>query len=172
MNFFPEFDQVLEATHHVVRAYLASLGVPLHCVDDLAQEVYLVWFRAPERRPEEVLPVRWLKGIAHRLALIFFRVNQRRELRELAVAAKLLATEPLALPMAADDSAERALESCLGEMPEKSRAMLRLRYEEKLDSGSIGRQLGMTAEAVRIFLMRVRGALRDCITARLEGGAP
>ena len=63
-EFYPEFDRILKVTHGEVRAYLASLGVPLDCVDDLAQEVYLAWFHAPEQRPAEVVPVRWLKGIA------------------------------------------------------------------------------------------------------------
>ena len=50
-EFISEFDRVLKATHGEVRAYLASLGVPLDGMDDLAQEVYPAWFRAPEQRP-------------------------------------------------------------------------------------------------------------------------
>lgn len=169
-EFYPEFDRVLKATHGEVRAYLASLGVPLDCADDLAQEVYLAWFRAPEQRPAEVEPVRWLKGIARRMALNFFRASKRREHHGLAIVAELLATESLTLKLAADDSAEAALTHCLDDVSEKNRAVLQLRYEERLDSSVIGQRLGMTAEAVRILLLRVRAALRDCITARLKEG--
>lgn len=167
-EFYPEFDRVLKATHGGVRAYLASLGVPLDCVDDVGQEVYLAWFRAPEQRPPEVLPVRWLKGIARRMALNFFRTGKRREDKRLVVVAELLATESLDVPMPAGESAEAALEHCLGELSEKNRAVLRLRYEEELPSNLVGERLGMTAEAVRILLMRLRAALRDCITNRLK----
>lgn len=167
-EFYPEFDRILKATHGEVRAYLASLGVPPDCVDDLAQEVYLAWFRAPEQRPAEVVPVRWLKGIARRIALNFFRTGKRREDKRLAMVAELLATESLDVPMPADESAEVALEHCLGEVSERNRAVLRLRYEEELPSHLVGERLGMTAEAVRILLMRLRAALRDCITNRLK----
>ena len=167
-DFYPEFDRVLKATHGEVRAYLASLGVPLDCVDDIAQEVYLAWFRAPGQRPPEVEPVRWLKGIARRMALNFFRSSKRREDKRVAVVAELLATESLDVPVPADESAEAALEHCLGEVSEKNRVVLRLRYEEELPSHAIGERMEMTAEAVRILLMRLRAALRECIARWLK----
>ena len=167
-EFYPEFDRILKVTHGEVRAYLASLGVPLDCVDDLAQEVYLAWFHAPEQRPAEVVPVRWLKGIARRMALNFFRTSKRREDKRLAVVAELLATESLEVLVPVNQPAEAALEHCLGEVSEKNLAVLRLRYEEELPSHLVGERLGMTAEAVRILLMRLRAALRDCITNRLR----
>ncbi len=167
-EFHHEFDRTLKATHGEVRAYLASIGVPLYCVDDLAQEVYLAWFRASEQRPPEVVPVRWLKGIARRMALNFFRSSKRNEDKRLAVVAELLATESLDVPMPADESAEAALKHCLGEVSEKNRAVLRLRYEEDLPSNLVGERLGMTAEAVRILLMRLRAALRACITNQMK----
>ena len=167
-EFHSEFDRILKATHGEVRAYLATLGMPLDCVDDLAQEVYLAWFRAPEQRPPEVVPIRWLKGIARRMALNFFRSSKRNEDKRLAVVAELLATESLDVPMPADNSAEAALEHCLGEVSEKNRAVLRLRYEDGLVSPAVGERLGMTAEAVRILLMRLRAVLRDCITSWLK----
>ena len=167
-DFAHEFDRVLRASHGDVRAYLATIGVPIECVDDLAQEVFLAWFRAPDSRPPEVEPVRWLKGIARRMALNFFRQSKREEVRRQAVMAELLATEPMDLPVAANEQAEAALEQCLAQVSEKNRSVLRLRYEEGLPSHVIGERLAMTAEAVRILLLRVRGTLRDCITTRLE----
>lgn len=167
-EFNPEFDRILRTTHGEVRGYCASLGVPLDCVDDLAQEVYLAWFRAPEQRPPEVVPVRWLKGIARRMALNFFRTSKRREEKRLAVIVELLVTEPVDVPMPADASVEAALEHCLGEVSDKNRAVLRLRYEEELPSHIVGERLGMTAEAIRILLMRLRTALRECITTQLK----
>lgn len=166
-DFAREFERVLTASHGEVRAYLAALGVPRGCVDDLAQEVFLAWYRAPGQRPAEVEPVRWLKGIARRMALNFFRKSQRAEERHAAVVAELLATEPLDLPLRADDAAAGALEHCLAEVPEKHRAVLRLRYEENLASHDIAARLAMTAGAVRILLLRLRAALRDCIARRM-----
>ena len=102
------------------------------------------------------------------MALNFFRTSKRREDKRLAVVAELLATESLEVLVPVNQPAEAALEQCLGEVSEKNRAVLRLRYEEELPSHLVGERLGMTAEAVRILLMRLRAALRDCITNRLR----
>ena len=166
-DFAREFERVLIDTHGEVRAYLAALGVPTGCVDDLAQEAFLAWHRAPEQRPEEVEPVRWLKGIARRMALNFFRSSKRAEERHASVVAELLATEPMELPLRADDDAEVALAQCLEKLPEKQRTVLRLSYEDNLASHDVASRLGMTAAAVRILLMRLRNALRECITTKL-----
>ena len=170
-DFAGEFDRVLRASHGEVRTYLAALGVPEDCVDDLAQEAFLAWFRSPDQRPAEVEAPRWLKGIARRMALNFFRQSKRSEIRRQAVMAELLATEPVDLPLPADERAEAALEQCLAGVSEKNRTVLRLRYETGLPSHAIGERMNMTAEAVRILLLRVRGALRDCITAKVEESA-
>jgi RNA polymerase sigma-70 factor, ECF subfamily len=167
-SFANEFELVLKASHGDVRGYLAALGVPSGSVDDLAQEVYLAWYRAPEQRPAEVEPVRWLKGIARRMALNFFRSSKRAEERHAAVVTELLATESMMLPMSADVAAESALEQCLTAMPDKQRSVLRLSYEENLASHVVAERVGMTAAAVRILLMRLRQSLRECITNKLK----
>jgi RNA polymerase sigma-70 factor, ECF subfamily len=167
-DFVREFERVLEASHGDVRSYLAALGVPSGSVDDLAQEVYLAWYRAPEQRPPEVETVRWLKGIARRMALNFFRASKRVNERHAAVVAELLATEAPDLPMSADVSAEAALERCLTDLPKNQRQVIRMSYEENLASHVVAERLGTSASAVRILLMRVRQALRECITTRLK----
>jgi RNA polymerase sigma-70 factor, ECF subfamily len=163
-NFTLEFERVLKASHGDVRGYLSALGVPSGSVDDLAQEVYLAWYHAPEQRPPEVEPVRWLKGIARRMALNFFRRSKRLNERHAAVVAELLATESQDLPVSADTAAELALQQCLTSLPEKHRHVIHLSYEENLPSPVVAERLGTTAAAVRILLMRVRQALRECIT--------
>ena len=55
-----------------------------------------IWlgFRSPEQLPPEVVPARWLKGSARRMALNFFRRSKRREDRRLTVLAECLAMIP------------------------------------------------------------------------------
>lgn len=136
-----DFDHVLHMHQGEIRAYLASLGVPLDMVDDLAQEVFLAWFRAPDQRPPEVIPVRWLKGIARRMALNFFRTSKRREDQRLAIMAELLATEPVDLPLATDTEAASAQGKCLDEVSTRNRENLRLRDDENLPSHSVGERM-------------------------------
>ena len=78
------------------------------------------------------------------------------------------------LPCPLEDVGERdALDGCLSKLPGRSREMIALRYQEGLESAEIGRKLGLSPEAVRITLLRIRTALRDCLGRQPAGeGSP
>ncbi|HLY10231.1 MAG TPA: sigma-70 family RNA polymerase sigma factor [Planctomycetota bacterium] len=164
-----DFEAILRDTQSVIRAYIAGMGVPLDSIDDLAQEVYLEFYKGTERRPAEVEPIRWLKGIARNLSLNYFRRSKRKAEQHLEAVAVLL--ERLACPL--EDVAEaETLDRCLEQLPPRSRELIALRYEADLESAAIGRRLQISPEAVRITLLRIRTVLRDCLGRRLaqEGG--
>lgn len=165
-----EFEAVLRETQSVIRAYIAGMGVRLDTVDDLAQEVYLEFHKGRDRRPKDVEPVRWLKGIARNLCMNHFRESKRRSDQHQEIVAGLL--ERLPCPFEDAGSAE-SLDGCLDKLPGRSREMVALRYSEGMESGAIGQRLGMSAEAVRVTLLRIRAALRECLERRLgqEGSA-
>jgi RNA polymerase sigma-70 factor (ECF subfamily) len=165
-----EFETVLRETQSVIRAYIAGMGVPLDTVDDLAQEVYLEFYKGLDRRPGDVEPVRWLKGIAKNLCLNHFRRSKRKAEQHLEAVAVLLERLPCPLEEAREPD---ALDGCLEKLPERSREMILLRYEEGMESAAIGRKLGLSAEAVRITLLRIRNVLRECLGRRLaQEGSP
>ena len=62
------------------------------------------------------------------------------------------------------------LDGCLELLPGRSREMIDARYRDGKSSDAIGRSLGMTPEAVRIGLLRIRAALRDCLERRVAPG--
>jgi RNA polymerase sigma-70 factor (ECF subfamily) len=159
-----EFEIVLRETQSVIRAYIAGMGVPLDTVDDLAQEVYLEFYKGLDRRPLDVEPVRWLKGIAKNLCLNHFRRSKRKVEQHLEAVAVLLERLPCPLEEAREPD---ALDGCLEKLPERSRELILLRYEEGMESAAIGRKLGLSAEAVRITLLRIRNVLRECLGRRL-----
>ena len=159
-----EFEAILHETQSVIRAYIAGMGVRLDTVDDLAQEVYLEFHKGRDRRPKDVEPVRWLKGIARNLCMNHFRESKRRsEQHQEAVAALL---ERLPCPFENVGSPD-SLDGCLEKLPSRSRELVALRYGEGMESGRIGEKLGMSAEAVRVTLLRIRAVLRDCLEGRL-----
>jgi RNA polymerase sigma-70 factor (ECF subfamily) len=158
-----EFETVLRETQSVIRAYIAGMGVPMDTIDDLAQEVYLEFYKGGGRRPGDVEPIRWLKGIARNLCLNYFRKNKRKAEQQLEVVAVLL--EKLSCPL--DQIREpEILDACLEKLPSRSRELIALRYEEGMESAAIGKRLGLSPEAVRITLLRIRGVLRDCLGRR------
>src|SRR5258706_8300313 len=122
-----DFETVLRETQSVIRAYIAGMGVPLDTVDDLAQEVYLEYYKGLERRPGDVEPIRWLKGIAKNLCLNHFRRSKRKAEQHLEAVAVLL--ERVNCPLE-DVRHPEMLDGCLDKLPDRSREMILLRYEE------------------------------------------
>jgi RNA polymerase sigma-70 factor (ECF subfamily) len=158
------FEAILRETQGVIRAYIAGMGVPLDTIDDIAQEVYLEFYKGRDRRPGDVEPIRWLKGIARNLCLNYFRKNKRKAEQHLEAVAVLL--ERLSCPI--DNVREpEVLDGCLEKLPSRSRELIALRYEEGMESAAIGRRLGLSPEAVRITLLRIRNVLRDCLGRRI-----
>lgn len=159
-----EFEAILRETQSVIRAYIAGMGVPLDGIDDLAQEVYLEFYKGYDRRPAEVEPIRWLKGIARNLCMNHFRHSKRKAEQHLEAVALIL--ERLQCPLEEIRDVE-PLDRCLKSLPPRSRELIALRYEANLESAAIGRKLNLSPEAVRITLLRIRSVLRECLGRRL-----
>jgi len=163
-----EFDDLLRRTQSQIRAYIAGMGIPPHEVDDVGQEVYLELYRNFHKVPADVAPERWLKGIAKNLCLNHIRRTARRgRLHREALAEILTRTETRADRLAGHSSVGLALAECCGKLPDRSRRMLAMRYEDAMPSAAIAAAMNATAEAVRIALFRIRALLRDCIVRTL-----
>lgn len=67
---------------------------------------------------------------------------------------------------------QEALEHCLDKLPEKSRQMLQLRYEEDSSMERVAEAVESSAAAVRVMLFRIRNLLADCIQKELTREAP
>jgi RNA polymerase sigma-70 factor (ECF subfamily) len=62
----------------------------------------------------------------------------------------------------------RALEICKSKLPENQRELVDLRYEPGHSLEAHARETGRKASALRVALMRIRGALRECIERSLN----
>ena len=164
------FEHVLHETQDVVRAYIAGMGVALYEVDDVAQEVYLAFYKGMADMPKDVEPIRWLKGIARRLSKNHFRKMKWERARRHDAIAELLAE-------AEEDSADEALfacsievlRRCLEGLSEKNRQMMTMKYEENLNSTAIAKAIRMKAGAVRMTLLRLREIVRECVSHNMKG---
>jgi RNA polymerase sigma-70 factor (ECF subfamily) len=167
MSHAAEFDDLVETTHRALRSHIATLGVPLEDVDDIAQEVYIEHFGHPERLPPDVDVLGWLKGIARNRCLHHFRSLGARR-RQAAALCQVLAERPDPAP--ASDGQAAALLQCLEKLPERQRAIIDWFYRDSLASEDIAKRLGAPASSVRMLIHRVREALRDCIRRSLARG--
>jgi RNA polymerase sigma-70 factor (ECF subfamily) len=172
MNHPPQldFDAILRNTHHRIRAYIAGMGVAAHEVDDVAQDVYVEFYRNLDKVPADVAPQRWLKGIARNICLNHIRRSVRRDRLQREALAEILAeTETDTHREATEGSLALALEECRRQLPEESRKLLELRYQQDLSSPDIAAALSKTAEAIRVMLFRIRAALKQCVARQIAG---
>jgi RNA polymerase sigma-70 factor (ECF subfamily) len=163
-----DFDAILRNTQARIRAYIAGMGIAGHEVDDVAQDVYLEFYRNLDKVPPDVAPQRWLKGIAKNMCLNHIRRYARRgRLQRQALVELLAATETPTHRHASEGTLQVALDDCCRQLPDDSRKLLALRYEQDLPCEAIGQRLAKTAEAIRVALFRIRAGLKNCVTTQL-----
>jgi RNA polymerase sigma-70 factor (ECF subfamily) len=165
-----------------IRAFVGSMLRASAARDDVVQETALVLWRKFDSFDASRSFGAWARGIAANLV----RQRLEREGRQ----AQLLPPEVLPAIVAAYDRTEYAaangaghaaigadsplesrrdaLELCLKELPDKSRALLAMRYEEGLSSAKAADRIGSTVDAVHKALSRIRLKLEACIERRLR----
>lgn len=151
----------LDAELPRLRAFLRHLLPPADA-DDVAQDVCLEVLRSPGLLLRGDHPGAYLRGIARHLA----SRHRRRYPRHQAVEEYLALTWDQVEPE--DHSREQAaLKACLQGLGDRLRQMLDLRYQEGLNASEIGARLRLSADGVRMALMRGRQALARCLGGRL-----
>lgn len=162
------FAALVDRCQRPLRAYLAGIGLPVDAADDVAQEVFLAYFRDPDRRPSACSELAWLKGIARNQAYAWLR-RHRQEPRCLALAE--LAEAALDAGETWEDERLEQLHRCLMALPAASRRLLVAHYGEGVSSDELAVRTGRRPGAVRMALLRLREHLRACIDGRqAEGG--
>lgn len=156
-----------------VRMYIGSAVARPDVVDDLAQDVFISAFASlSEFKPDAPLSP-WLLGIARHKLLMYLRSEGRRQRREGALLDAVFTPwwlqqmeedEPR---LARADDELAALERCLAELPPTSAAMVIGHHLEGRRVGEVASELGKSETSVRMALLRVRRALRDCVQRRL-----
>ena len=145
-----------------LKAFLASVVRDRSGVEDLFQEVSLVlWQSFSSYDPARPFGA-WARGIAANKVL-----QSREKTRRIP-----LAFSPQAIQAVLEafdrtepdrgDAMDR-MRACISKLPEKSRRLLALRYEEALKLGEIARRLGTTLDAAHKTLSRIRDAVQACM---------
>jgi RNA polymerase sigma-70 factor, ECF subfamily len=144
------------ATHTAaVFAYALRRTSREDAADAVAETFLVAWRRLDEVDEQHALP--WLYAVARRVLL-----SQRRSsLRQQAIAERVAAAEPSALPPSSEPSLlSRRLREALAGLSEKDREVLMLAAWEELSSREAAHVLGCSATAYRIRLHRARARLR------------
>ncbi len=167
------FAKIVALYHARVRSYVAGYVRDKTLADDICQEAFVSAYRdLPRYRHEAPLSV-WLLGVARHRALDHLKSEVRRHARQARVLDAAVA-ELGVRQLEAEDGVlgkrEReilALRRCVDKLPEASAEIVRAHYYSALSAAEIAHTLGRAPGAVRMMLLRVRQALRDCIERSL-----
>jgi RNA polymerase sigma-70 factor (ECF subfamily) len=147
-----------------VAVYLAMIGCPDSQIEDLVQDTFLAMFSSRFEERSRAGSAAFLRRIARFLFLKSLR-RPRMEVQDLD------ALDGAWAAFEAKDDGEgylSALRACLATLQEASRAVLRLRYEERLGVDEIALRLGLARGGVRSALLRSKARLRACMQRRLD----
>lgn len=159
------------AAQPTVAAFIASMVRDHHAAEDLLQKTAA----ALVAKFDEYDPARpfakWAIGVA--------RFEVLNHLRRVGTDPHRFAADTLdavadAYAGMQDELADRkvALAKCLDEAEPRSRLLLEMCYVDNLPPSRVAERVGISANAARVTLHRIRAALRQCIERRLgEGGA-
>lgn len=167
------FARLVRLHQGTVRVYLGAHVHRRDVIEDLAQDVFLTAFRRLGTYRGEVPLARWLLGVARNRALEFLRAELRRQARKERSLPELLAEWRIALVDAEEGGSEArlqeiaALRTCLENLPAPSAALVTQHYVESRSLVEIAEAQGRNESTVRVALLRIRHALRDCVRRRL-----
>src|SRR5262249_47570320 len=137
-----------------------------HECDDLFQETALTLWKEFARYDRSRPFGAWARGIAAMKLMQRWDRTKRRPV--------VLSPEAIQAVASAFDRSEvpasrqaEALDKCLDQLPEKSRRLLAMRYEQSLKVDEIAQELQATLDSVYQSLSRLRARLQDCINRRL-----
>lgn len=149
-----------------LRGYVAVLSADVAAVDDLSQEVFLRALQRLDRVADLEGFDRYLHGIARNVV----KEHSRKHSRSCDRYERLLEkTYPADVETSEDsEGMVHALRRCVEELPPRSRQILTLRYREERAADEIASRMAMNAGAVRVVLLRIRGALLKCIRSRVS----
>ncbi|MBP86416.1 MAG: hypothetical protein CMJ64_06835 [Planctomycetaceae bacterium] len=153
-------------------AYARSLLGNYAAADDVLQEALLVVFKKFDQFQEGTSMLAWCRSIVR---IEILRAKQRHQ-RERSLAERLLddaidaAFDEFQTARRHDDaeSWRDALRSCLEWVPQCRQSVLRARFADELSYQQIGERLGMTIEAVRKALFRLKRQVRSCVETSLR----
>jgi len=151
------------------RAMLGSYTV----AEDVVQEAMLVVMKKCDQFQDGTSMLAWCRAIV-RLEVLRTRQQWRRDR---TVTQRLLddaidaAFDEFQTDQRRDDAElwREALECCLKRVPPRGARVLKARFVDDLSYKHIGELVGMTLEAVRKALFRLKKQVRLCVETRLRG---
>ena len=169
----PELATEFLANRHVLMSFISGLVRDVHEAEDIFQEVWIRLANTSEKGLVIENQLKWCRGVAKNLILHYWRDHRTAkviadsELLAFLNYAELAYEEKEITPENWNDR-QQALHDCVHGLPEKSRQLLRLKYDEQCSIAEICARLGRSSAAIVKALLRLRAALAVCVEKKLR----
>lgn len=169
MDAQQEFLRLFLRHQEDLRAFIGSLVRDPHARDDILQEVALVlWRKFGEYDASRPFGA-WARGVAANKIMQSFDRIKRCPLQFSPNATQAILTAYRDTSRDVSDEQD-ALRQCLGSLPDRSRNLIAMRYEQSLKLREIAEKTSSSLDAVHKTLSRIRGLLKKCVEDRLALG--
>jgi RNA polymerase sigma-70 factor (ECF subfamily) len=163
---------VVRAFEYRVRTTVAYRCPDRYLVDDLVQEVFIFAYERLSEYQEGTNFAAWINAVARNTALAALKKQSKRAAAHKRYVERVLVDQAIeAFDEEEDDSRIAALTSCLGEMDERAREMVKMRFNAEMSLEEICEELGRSVSWGKSYFFRLRNMLRDCVRRRLAAGA-
>jgi RNA polymerase sigma-70 factor, ECF subfamily len=166
------FSDLVRAHHPAVRVFLSSHLRDTGAIDDLVQDVFLRAFDRLGTLRDGTAFRAWLLGIARNRALEHLRERLRPGLPAPDALEALLDRSQLSILEGDDEEARRGLElealrQCIRRLPPVGARLIREHYFKGRPITELAAEERKNEGALRMTLLRLREALRDCVRRRV-----
>lgn len=165
-----EISKQFIAERHRLLAFIRGMIRDPNDAEDMLQEVWIRLAEALEREKEIRSLGKWCRGVAKNLILMYWRDKRTKE--------TVVDEDILNLAEQAFDETDtekdlwnakrKALQECLKSLPEESRRILALRYEQGFSAKKLGKMFKKKISSIFMYLSRIRSSVRKCIEKRLK----
>ena len=156
-----------------IYAYILTLVQNVHDADDLFQEgLTVMWHKFDQFEPGTNFAA-WAVQVMRYLILDYRRRCARN--RQVQLSDEVLDAMMDRVPSLQDQMAVRleALKDCIGQLDERARRMVKIRYERNTPVADMASQLKISVRQVQRTLASINGILLRCMRRSLaEGGDP
>ncbi len=167
MNEQNDFLKLLLQHQNDVKAFISSLVRDRYVCDDIFQDVALILWRKFDQFDRSRSFGAWARGIASKKIMQYFDKNRKTPLplSPEVIEAVVIAFDQEEAQDITDE--QEALRTCLEMLPEKSRSLLKMRYENAMQLNEIADVIAKSLNAVHKTLTRIRDSLRKCIEKKI-----
>jgi len=163
-----KFEKDLGQYQNQIRSFIARNGVRIDDVDDIAQEVFIVYYRNFEKKPDDEQLAGWLKGIAKNLCLRYFR-SRKTSMKHMESLMDMLSSAEVPFErISCKERAVNALKKCLETLSQKNLNIVKLFYRDGKTYKEIGELFRATAKTVGMTLYRIKTSLKACVERNIS----